>query len=346
MDDTIVDASDLIVIYKTYPHIDHAERAEDLFDLMVRTLNGEIDPKMALFDCKSMGLFPTTMEGPMIEFSAAIIEAEGKDGVLSLSLNHGFPWADVPLAGAKMLAIADGDLKIAEAAAEKYGKWFYRIRREATLQFTPFEEAIAEARIKGDKPLLIADTADQIGSGAPGDTTYVLKAFIDNGIRNAVVAPLWDPMAVRICFQVGVGAKLNLRIGGKFEPFSGPPLDAEAEVLFLKRNAWQDHLPGERIDIGDVAVVRVDGIEVLLTTLRTNLYSLSLFSLHGINFDDKQVVSIKNLYKHKDLFVTNTRKQLFVATPGTSNPDWSQLPFKRLPRPMWPLEEDPLGLEG
>ncbi|MBN9310253.1 M81 family metallopeptidase [Devosia sp.] len=346
VDNTIVDAADLIVIYKTYPHIDHAERADDLFDLMVRLLKGEIDPKMALFDCKTMGLFPTTMEGPMIEFSAAIIEAEGKDGILSLSLNHGFPWADVPLAGAKMLAIADGDMRVAEAAAEKYGKWFYRIRREATLPFTSFEEAIAEARIKGDKPLLIADTADQIGSGAPGDTTHVLRAFIDNGIRNAVVAPLWDPMAVGICFQVGVGAKLRLRIGGKFEPFSGPPLDAEAEVLFLKRNAYQDHLPGERIDIGDVAVVRVEGVEVLLTTLRTNLYSLSLFSLHGISFDDKQVVSIKNLYKHKDLFVTNTRKQLFVATPGTSNPDWKQLPFKRLPRPMWPLDEDPLGLEG
>lgn len=346
VDNTIVDASDLIVIYKTYPHIDHAERAEDLFALMKRLLAGEIDPRMALFDCKSMGLFPTTMEGPMIEFSAAIIEAEGKDGILSLSLNHGFPWADVPLAGAKMLAIADGDMKIAEAAAEKYGKWFYRIRREATLPFTPFADAIAEARIKGDKPLLIADTADQIGSGAPGDTTYVLKAFIDSGIRNAVVAPLWDPLAVGICFQVGVGAKLRLRIGGKFEPHSGPPLDADAEVLFLKRDAYQDHLPGERIDIGDVAVVRVEGIEVMLTTLRTNLFSLSLFSYHGITFDDKQVVSIKNLYKHKDLFVTNTRKQLFVATPGTSNPDWKQLPFKRLPRPMWPLDEDPLGLEG
>jgi len=346
VDDTLVDASDLIVIYKTYPHIDHAERAEDLFDLMRRLLAGEIDPKMALFDCRTMGLFPTTMEGPMIEFSSAIIEAEGKDGILSLSLNHGFPWADVPLAGAKMLAVADGDQAIADAAAEKYGKWFYGIRREATLPFTPFAEAMAEAKIKGDRPLLIADTADQIGSGAPGDTTHVLKAFIDAGIRNAAVAPLWDPMAVGICFQVGVGAKLQLRIGGKFEPYSGPPLDAEAEVLFLKRNAYQDHLPGERIDIGDVAVVRVEGIEVLLTTLRTNLFSLSLLTHHGISFDDKQVVSIKNLYKHKDLFVTNTRKQLFVATPGTSNPDWSQLPFKRLPRPMWPLDEDPLGLEG
>jgi microcystin degradation protein MlrC len=346
VDETVVSAADIIVIYKTYPHIDHNERAEDVFNLIKRLLAGEIAPKMALFDCKAMGLFPTTMEGPMIDFSAAIIAAEGKDSILSLSLNHGFPWADVPLAGARMLAIADGDMAAAKAAAQKYGEWFYRIRKQATLPFTPFDEAIAEARIVGDKPLLIADTADQIGSGAPGDTTHVLKAFIDSGIRNAAVAPLWDPLAVNICFQRGVGGRLNLRIGGKLEPHSGPPLDAEAEILFLKRNAYQDHLPGERIDIGDVAVVRVEGIEVLLTTVRTNLYSLSLFSLHGIDFPSKQVVSIKNLYKHKDLFVTNTRKQLFVATPGTSNPDWSALPFRRLPRPIWPLDADPLGLDG
>lgn len=345
VDETIVKAADIIVIYKTYPHIDHNERAEDVFNLIKRQLAGEIDPKMALFDCRTLGLFPTTMEGPMIEFSTAIIEGEGKDKVLSLSLNHGFPWADVPLAGAKMLAIADGDMAAAEAAAKKYGEWFYRIRKEATLPFTSFAEAIEEARIKGDKPLLIADTSDQVGSGAPGDTTHVLRAFIDAGIRNAVVAPLWDPSAVRICFQVGVGGKLKLRIGGKFEPHSGPPLDADVEVLMVKRDAYQDHIGDERINIGDIAVVRVEGIEVLLTSLRTNLYSLSLLTLHGISFDDKQVVSIKNLYKHKDLFTENTRKQLFVATPGTSNPIWSELPFKRLTRPIWPLDADPLGLD-
>jgi microcystin degradation protein MlrC len=91
--------------------------------------------------------------------------------------------------------------------------------------------------------------------------------------------------------------------------------------------------------------VRVEGIDILLTTQRTNLYSLSLLTLHGITFDDKQVVAIKNLYKHKDLFIDITRKQLFVATPGTSNPDWAALPFRRLPRPIWPLDPDPLGLD-
>lgn len=345
IDHTLLDVADVITIYKTYPHIDHAERAEDLFTLMRGTLAGEIDPKMALFDCRTMGLFPTTMEGPMIAFTQAMFDAEGKGGILSLSLNHGFPWADVPLAGAKMLAVADGDPALAERTAREFGERFYRIRAAAMLPFTSFEDAIAQARIKGDKPLLIADTSDQIGSGAPGDTTHVLRAFVEAGIRNAAIAPLWDPLAVRICFQVGVGARIRLRIGGKFDPNSGPPFDGDAEVRFLKKDAYQDHINDERIGIGDVAVVRVEGIDILLTTQRTNLYSLSLLTLHGITFDDKQVVSIKNLYKHKDLFVDNTRKQLFVATPGTSNPDWAALPFRRLPRPIWPLDPDPLGLD-
>ncbi len=346
IDHVLLEAADIIVFYKTYPHIDHNERADEVFALMERTLAGEIDPKMALFNCRSMGLFPTTMEGPMPGFCAEMAAAEGKDGVLSVSLNHGFPWADVPLAGAKVLAVTDGDAALAERVAADFGRRFYAIRREATLPFTPFEDVIAEARIIGDKPLVIADTADQVGSGAPGDTTHVLRAFIEAGITNAAVVPFWDPMAVKICFKVGLGAKLRLRIGGKYEPHSGPSLDVEAEVLHLARDSWQGHIGDEKIRIGDVAVVRVAGIEVLLTTLRTNLFSLDLMSRHGIVYETKQVVSIKNLYKQKDLFAPISRKQLFVATPGTSNPDWSALPFERLPRPIWPLDEDPLGLEG
>ena len=343
IDDRILDVSDIIVIYKTYPHIDYGDRAEDLFRLVKRTLDGEIEPVMALFDCRAMGLFPTTHTGAMAAFVDDMVSAEGTGGILSLSLNHGFPWADVPLAGAKMLCVADRSLVVARRAAEEFGRRFYDIRAEADLQFTPFDAAIKEAGKVGDKPLLLADTSDQVGSGAPGDTTHVLRALIESGIRNAAVVPIWDPLAVDICFQVGVGTKLMLRIGGKLEPHSGPPLDAEAEVLFLKRDAVQQQLETEFVSLGDIAVVRVEGIEVMLTTRRVNVFSPSIFEWHGISFAEKQVVSIKNLYKHKDVFQPLTRDQLFVATPGTSNPDWKSLRFERLSRPIWPLDRDPLG---
>src|SRR5690606_2830999 len=131
----------------------------------------------------------------------------------------------------------------------------------ATLPFVPLADAIAEAQKPGDKPLLLADTSDQTGGGAPGDTTHMLRALLEAGITDAVYGPLWDPLAVGICFSVGVGARLKLRLGGKFEPHSGPCLDVEAEVMHLARNTWQDQLSNEKVPIGDVAVVRVAGID-------------------------------------------------------------------------------------
>lgn len=343
IDHRLMDVADIIVFYKAYPHIDYAERADDLFDLMRRTLLGHIDPVMALFDCKVMGLFPTTREGPMVQFVADMMAAEGHDGILSLSLNHGFPWADVPHAGAKMLAVADGDMEIARRAAEEFGRRFYAIRAEATLPFVSLDEAIAEAQKPGDKPLLCADTSDQTGGGAPGDTTYMLKAMMDAGIDNSVYGPLWDPLAVGICFAVGVGAKLSLRLGGKFEPHSGPSLDVEAEVLFLKRDAYQDQIADQRAPIGDVAVVRAHGIEILLVSKRTGVFSPSIFTHHEVSLEGRRMIGLKNLYRHRDIFAPLVRDQLFVATPGACPPDWASIPFKHIPRPIWPLDPDPLG---
>lgn len=347
LDDVLVDAADIIVFFKTYPHIDTRERAVEVFNLMKRTLHGEIDPVMAIWDCRTIGLFPTTMDGPMPAFMEELAAAEGKDGVLSLTLNHGFPWADLPIAGAKMLAVADGDVGIARAAAERYGRKFYGFRDAAMLPFTPFDEAISRALANtSNKPVVLADTSDQVGSGAPGDTTYMLRALLDGGVRSAAISPFYDPLAVDLCFQVGIGARPRLRIGGKLDPNSGPSIDAEAEVLYLERNAYQGHVGGTKVMAGDLAVIRIGNIEIVLTSQRTNLYSLELFTRHGVTIEDKQVIVVKNLYKQKDLFMPIAQEQLFVASPGCSNPDWHALPFKRLSRPMWPLDPDPLGLDA
>lgn len=345
IDHVLMDAADIIVIFKTYPHIDYNERAVDLFNIMERSLSGEIQPKMSLFDCKLMGLFPTTPEGPMKELVADMFAAEGSDGIISLSLNHGFPWADVGMAGAKMLAISDGDQKTADAAAEKFGKHFYQIRDAAAMTFTGMDEAIKIACEPNNKPVMLADVSDQTGGGAPGDTNHMVRAFLDADISKVVFGPIWDPAAIEMCFQLGVGAKNLIRIGGKFEPQSGPPLDIDAEILFLKRDAWQENDGPGKVLIGDVAVVKCQGVEIVLTGLRTNVYSPSFFQNHGITLDDKNVIGVKNLFKQTDIFAPLVSAQYYVATPGVCQPDFGKLVYKKLPRPIWPLDADPLGLD-
>lgn len=346
MDRKLMDAADIIVLFKTYPHIDHNDCADDLFDLIQRTLAGEIDPKMSLFDCRTMGLFPTTRPGPMPGFVADMTAAEGSGGILSLSLNHGFPWADVPLAGAKMLAVTDGDPKLASEMADKFGRYFYRIRHDAALKFTPMGKAIEIAAQTKGKPILLADVSDQTGGGAPGDTCYVVRAFLDAGIDRATFGPIWDPAAIEVCFRLGIGAKTSLRIGGKSEPQSGPPLDIEADVVFLKRGSSQENDGMEDVAIGDVAVVKCRGIEIVLTSIRTNVYSPGFFTQHGITLTDKKVIGVKNLYKHTDVFAPLVQEQYYVATPGVCQPDFRLLDYKKLTRPIWPLDADPLASEN
>lgn len=335
----LVNAADLIVMFKTYPHIDHNDRAHDLFDLIQRTLSGDVDPKMALFDCKTMGLFPTTRSGPMPRFVADMIDAEGQGSVLSLSLNHGFPWADVPLAGAKMLAITDGDPKLSSYIAEEFGRAFFAIRHAAALEFTAMDKGVEIAARSQGKPVLLADVSDQTGGGAPGDTCYLVRAFLDAGITRATFGPIWDPAAVEMCFQLEIQSKTLLRVGGKSEPQSGLPLDIDVEIIFLKRNASQESDGTEDVPIGDIAVIRCKGVEIVLTSIRTNVYSPSFFTNHGICLTNKQVIGVKNLYKHTDIFAPLVQSQFYLATPGVCQPNFGMLNFQKLCRPIWPLDD-------
>jgi microcystin degradation protein MlrC len=116
--------------------------------------------------------------------------------------------------------------------------------------------------------VVLADGADNPGGGAAGDSTFVLRRLIERGVSGAALGPLWDPQAVRIAFEAGVGATLPLRLGGKTSPLSGDPLDARCTVLALQRDMVMTGLAGTPVELGDCALVRADGVQVVLITRR------------------------------------------------------------------------------
>jgi len=184
----------------------------------------------------------------------------------------------------------------------------------------------------------VADTADQIGGGGPGDSTYLLQALIERGIDNVCLGPIWDALSVHYCFSAGVGARFGLRVGGKACALSGDPLDLDVKVRHLERGAVQDWIDDETIPVGDLAVVEARGIEIVLTRERAPFYHPSLFTRHGIDIDSKRAICVKGLYRFYDIFAPICSERLLVATPGVCNPDWRALEYRRLPRPVWPLD--------
>jgi len=336
--ETMVRSSDLLVLYKEYPHTDTYERAEELVDLALRAARREVQPAIGVFDCRMIATIHTTRE-PAKGFVARMKALEGKDGVLSVSLGHGFPWADVADLGAKVLVVTDGDPAGAAALAADFGHALRALRGRTAAPMLGHEDGIERALEMPGGPIVLADTSDNAGGGASSDATFLLRRLLERGVGNVALGPFWDPVAVGFCRFAGLGARVRLRLGGKVGPISGDPLDIEAEVLHLAEGARQ-LFGGGWTQLGDVAAIRIGGIEVLVNATRTQAFDPALFTDHGIRLDDKKLVVVKSAQHFHAGFAPIAKEVLWLDGPGALSQDFARLPYTRVRRPIWPL--DPL----
>ena len=342
----MVDDADLIVIYKEYPHIDMAARAKELFQLAIATKMGEIKPTMAIFDCAMIGFYLTPFE-PMRSFVDAMSAAEGKDGILSLSLAHCFPWGDVPDIGARMLAITDHNLAQAQQVAEAWGRKFYDQRATISSKSLRMAEALDRALASEQLPVVIADQADNPGGGAPSDSTFVLKALLDRGVTNAAVAMIWDPIVVQLAQAAGVGAQLQVRLGGKMGPTSGDPLDLTVKVIGVIEGMIQQwpQQGGEALPVpcGDSVALRCNGIDIIVNSRRTQVLSPDVFSNFGIDPTQKRLLVVKSTQHFYAGFFPLEGEIIYMAGPGAIAPHFVEIPYQRANLAKYPWLADPLG---
>ncbi len=332
-----VAGADIIILYKEFPHTDVVERAEEVLTLVLRTIRKEIKPVMSLYDCRQIGSYPTT-EPLMRAFVDKVSAMEGKDGVLSISLGHCFPYADVPELTGRVLVITDGAKAKADQLATAIGEKFVSMRGKTAPPYLSVEDGISFATEFNGAPVVMADPADNAGGGAPTDNTTILRAMIARDVKDAALGPIWDPIAVRLCMDAGEGARIPLRFGGKIGPASGPPIDAVVEVTKLARNCWQSFGP-TRVPLGDTAAIRVGGIEVVLISNRTQALGLELFRNVGIEPTARKLVVVKSTNHFRAAFGPIAAKVIYVDSDGPLARDYRKVPYTRIERPIWPLDE-------
>jgi microcystin degradation protein MlrC len=276
--------------------------------------------------------------------------AEREPGILAASLGHGFPYLDSEWPGARALVVADGDRDAAGRAAERIGHALYRLRREAALVPLPLDEGLdrALAAERGAGPVVLADVADNAGGGAPSDSTFALRALLEHGLRDAAVAPLWDPIAVRLAFAAEQGGRLALRLGGKIGPGSGTPLDIEAEVKGLLRDLvqlWPQAEGHAEMPVGDAAWLDVGGIDVIVVSRRDQVFGLELFTAFGIDPRHKRLLVLKSANHFRAAYDAIASDVLYVDAGGTLPSDPREIPYTRFDRHAYPWVDDPLGID-
>ena len=340
----MIESATAIVLMKEYPHTDYLERGQELFEICVGAAQGRLRPVSNLFDCRMVGFYPTT-KPPMRDFVDRMTAVEQRPGVLSVSFGHGFPWGDTPETGSKVLAIADNDPELARAVASETGREIYAARRELLPKYPSISEALQFAR--GSKGcVVLADTADNAGGGAPSDNVAILRALLGEGMRDCAFGGVWDPVSVQICAEAGVGATLDLRIGGKCGPASGNSLDVRCTVKAFRRAHDQQGLGPARVQMGDAVWLDIGGNDVVLMSTRTQVFSPDAFTGLGIDLKSRRIIIVKSSWHFQALFGPIADQVVSVSTPGSIQMDFANIDYrKKRDLNFFPRFPDPLGLD-
>jgi microcystin degradation protein MlrC len=333
-----------LVCFKQYPHVDFEARALDLFRLIEDAALGRTRPRMSTFDCRMIGGYHTTLE-PMKGFVEKITALEGQGGVLSISVAHGFPWGDVPEAGTKLLVITDDQAEEGARLASELGRALYALRGRTHRPVLGVDEALTRALRAHRGPVVLGDVSDNPGGGAPGDATFLLEAVLARGVSDVALGCIWDPVAVSIAASAGEGARLDLRIGGKLGPMSGRPVDLRVLVSRVGRDVKQS-FAGAQNSLGDAVAVRAAGVDVVLCSARTQVLSPDCFTKLGIEPSSRRLLIVKSSQHYRAGFADVAAEIHDVGAPGAIQPDFASIPLRRIARPKWPFDPDPLGLGG
>jgi microcystin degradation protein MlrC len=244
----------------------------------------------------------------------------------------------------KVIAITDNDKPKAEKLAKELALEFFELRHQTQPPYVSLDAAMARASSHNlPKPMVLADVSDNAGGGAASDSTFILRQLLDKKVKDAAIAMFWDPSAVKLAFEVGEGAELDIRLGGKLGPQSGPPIDARAKVLALGRDITIQ-FGGQRKGtnpIGDAAALQIGDVTVIVNTKRSQCHSLDCFTKLGIDPSTKKVVVVKSMQHFHAAYAPIASEVIYVAAPGALVPDWALLPYTKADKTQWPFVENP-----
>lgn len=346
----MIDLVSIPVAYDEYPHTDPYERGYEAGLLMARIIRGGAKPTPVIV---KLPLLPAlqrqyTHAEPMLSVRRLARDIEGERGILNVSYLPGFAWADIAPTGFSVIVTADDDRDQARDAANRLAAFIWERREEFVVRPVPVDEAVRQAMSAPQGPIVLADIGDNPGGGAPADGTVLLEGLLRLGATRAVLVPLNDPEAVEQAFAAGEGATVSLRLGAKVDRFHGEPLKVTGRVVRLSDGRFVHTGPmstGVAMNMGPTAILELEGqrggrVQVVVTTYRYQPTDLEVLRSQGIEPTAQQIIAVKSSVHFRAAFTPIAKQIIEVDTPGLTSPHLDQLEFRKLTRPIYPLDPD------
>jgi microcystin degradation protein MlrC len=346
----MIDNADVIVSFKTYPHVDMyetgAHAARLLFDLIHHRSRPVIawrQPPLLTHTLRS-----ATAEGAMKRAVDAARAAEA-EGMLAVSVLSGFSLADIAAPCISVVVVGDGDRAAADAVAERIARQIWDEREEFFYRSAALTDSVAEAATlaKGaDKPVLLLDHGDNCMSGGTCDTMDLLEEVLKHGLEDVVSGPLCDPEAVAALHAAGVGTTVTLPVGNKLASDAvkpQPPLTVTGVVRALTDGEYTISGPtytGQRAFMGRAAVLDIGGATLVLTERTHEPWDLGVFESVGVDPRRARVLLLKSRMYCRPVFVPIAAALVECDSRGVTSSDYGLFKFEHIKRPVYPLDAE------
>jgi len=347
MYDDIVKYATVVTGYHTYPHIDMFEAGYRAADILMRTIAGEIKPAMAWGNRPMLPhvMRQGTHSEPNKSLQAKCIAFEQKQA-LAASLFVGFPHADISNAGLSVVVCTDNDPALACKLRDELLGQAWSAREEFVFQHEPLQQSVSRARQMTQGPVVLLDHCDNAASGGTMDTTVVLAEVLRQGLENAAFYAVYDPQAAKMAAQAGIGANVTLKLGGK-TPMpalreASHPLEVSGTVKFVFDGRYRNHGPmykGVLNDTGTTVVLDTGKVEIVIISQHQEPFDLSCLHSAGIDPLKKRYVILKSRVHWRAGFGNLAREVVECDGLGVTTSDYSQLTFKNVRRPIYPLDK-------
>ncbi|MEO5695417.1 MAG: M81 family metallopeptidase [Usitatibacter sp.] len=347
--DRMVRNCDVLVAYRTNPHIDMADRGSESADLLRELLAGtRATAAMVKLPFIPPSVAQNTKSGPYADI-IAYGQSKIDPRVMNVSVVSGFSLGDCAKNGMSITVTTRNDATLAAELAKDIAQKCWDDRKRYIPRLTTLADATRMALdcgVNASRPaLLFADVADNPGGGGRGNTVWILESFYKAGVQGALLGIVFDPALVAEAKRLGPGTSFHAKfnrdethaLSGKFE--------ADAQVLALHQGpivGKRGISAGHSINLGDMALVQVGGIRVVLVSVRQQCKDIAMFECFGIDIGAARSVIVKSRGHFRaafDIFFTDDCI-IEVDVPGLTTPILTRVPYRNVVRPIYPLDAE------
>ena len=347
----MVRQANALVSFTHYPHDDTFSTGERGASLLLRTVQGDVRPVMALAKvpiicgaCNGQ----TFGDGPMAHLTRRARRLETQPGILSVSCFQVHPYNDLPGMGCGSVVVTDNDPALAADEAQGLAAEFWERRRAFEVEHFTVAEAVARGRQVEGGPVLLVDTADCAGGGAPGDSVALLRELLALGVDEPVFLMVVDADAAQACARAGIGQTVSLQVGYSLDPTWGQPVSVSGVVRRLGDGSFLYDgglFGGTWASMGLSAVLQVGSIELLVMSQPTYDWGDEQFRSLGMDVRRAKFIGVKNPMNYRHAYRDLMKAAFIIDTPGPTPAHVRNLSFERMQRPFFPLDEEIPDLE-